>query len=58
MHVNDLPVNANRSTFKEIVSRVTRSPFSKRIVDVEAPSKYMTLNMMDSDPYECICHFE
>ena len=55
-------VNANRLEFREMVSGVTRSLFSKRIADVEAPSKYTTLkvkkNNGDLDPYEYVCHFE
>ena len=46
----------------ETVNGVTRSPFSKRIADVEAPLKYMTPKvkeyMGDSDPYEYVYHFE
>ena len=55
-------MNVNRLEFREIVSGVTRSSFSKRIVDIEAPSKYMTPKVKeyrgDSDPYEYVCHFE
>ena len=34
-------VHVSISEFREIVSWVTKSPFSKRIVDIEAPSKYI-----------------
>ena len=55
-------VNVNKSEFREMVSRVTSFPFSKRIVDVETPSKYMAPKVKkykgDSDMYEYVCHFE
>ena len=55
-------VNVNRSEFQEMMNRVMRFPFSKRIVEVEAASKYTALKVneykRDSDPYEYICHFE
>ena len=45
-----------------MVRGVTRSPFLKRIVEVEAPSKYTAPKVKeykgDSDPYEYACHFE
>ena len=44
------------------MSGVTRPPFSKRIADVEAPSKYTAPKVKeyqgDSDPYEYVCNFE
>ena len=55
-------VNVNRSKFREMVSGMTRFPFSKRIVEVEAPSKYTVPKVKeykgDSDLHEYICHFE
>ena len=53
-------VNVNILDFREMVSGVTGSPFSKRIVDVKAPSKYKApkVNEYRGDPYEYICHFE
>ena len=55
-------VNVNILEFWEMVSGVTKSPFSKRITDIEEPSKYMTLKVKkykeDSDTYEYVCHFE
>ena len=55
-------VNVNRSDFQEIMSGVMRSPFSKKILEVEAPSKYTTSKVKeykrDSDPYKYVCHFK
>ena len=55
-------MNVNRSKFQEMVSGLKKSPFYKRIEDVEAPSKYTASKVneyrRDSDRYECICHFE
>ena len=55
-------VNVNRSGFKEMVSGVTRSPFSKRIAYVKAPSKYTAPKVNeyrgDLDPYEYVYHFK
>ena len=55
-------VNVNRSEFREMVSGVTKSLFSRKIVEVEAPSKYTGLKVKEykgnSDPYEYVCHFE
>ena len=45
-----------------MVSGATMSLFSKRIADVEAPSKYIARKVKeykeDLDPYEYVCHFE
>ena len=35
-------MNFNILKFREMVSGLMKSPFSKRIADVEAPSKYTT----------------
>ena len=55
-------VNVNKSEFREMVSGVTRSPFSKRISNIKAPSKYTAPKVKyykgDSDSYDYVCHFE
>ena len=52
----------NKSEFQEMVSGTMISFFLKRIVDVEALSKYIALKVKeykeDSDLYEYMCHFE
>ena len=39
-------VNVNRLKFHEMVSGLTKSPFLRRIVEVEAPPKYSVLGIM------------
>ena len=55
-------VNMNRSEFREMVSGVTKSLFLKRIVEIEAPSRYMAPKVKeykgDSDLYKNMCNFE
>ena len=55
-------MNVKRSEFREMESGVSKSPFSRRIVELEAPSKYTLPKVKeykgDSDPYEYVCHFE
>ena len=55
-------INIDRSKVREMVSGVMRSPFSKRIMEVEAPSKYIAPKMEeykgDLDLYKYVCHFE
>ena len=45
-----------------MVSGVTKSPFSKRIMEVEASSKYEAPKIKEykgySNLYEYMCHFE
>ena len=55
-------VNVNRFEFQDMVGGVTKSPFLRRIMEVEAPSKYSALKVKeyrgDTNPYEHVCHFE
>ena len=58
----EVRVNINKSKFKEMVSGVNKSPFSKRIADAKAPSKYKVQKMKeyrgDLDQYEYVCHLK
>ena len=55
-------VNVNRLEFQEMMSNVTKSPFLKRIVEVEEPLKYAAPKVKeykrDLGLYRCMCHFE
>ena len=55
-------MNVNKLEFREMVSGVMKSPFSRRIVEVEAPLKYLAPKVKeyngDLDPYEYVCYFE
>ena len=55
-------VNVNRSEFQEMMNGVTKFSFSRRLVEVKAPTKYTTPKVKeykrDSDSYEYVCHFK
>ena len=55
-------VNVNISKFRDMVGAVTKSLFLRRIMEVEALSKYSAPKVKDYrgdiDLYECVCHFE